>query len=167
MSIAIGIGASIGINDGASPVVTSYTNPLSTGNRTATITVSANPAMSGGPASALVNGTKSGDTGCYISARSILTSEYIRFDLGTAKVIQEAKWYQSAANANGVWIWQGSNDATNWTDIGDSFTLGGATTQTQTTLSANTSSYRYYQMRGVSGSSSSTPYTEEIEFKIN
>lgn len=54
-----------------------------------------------------------------------------------------------------------------WTDIGSTFTLGGATTQTITTLSGNTTGYRAYQLTGVSGTANSGPYIHEFEFKID
>ncbi|MFA5766707.1 MAG: hypothetical protein WC919_02140 [Candidatus Paceibacterota bacterium] len=94
--------------------------------------------------------------------------KYMRwnFGVGAQKRIVEAKWYQTSTHSHGDWQWQGSNDGSTWTDIGSSFTLGGATTQTITALSTNTSFYRYYQMIGVSGSFNTNPYILEIEFKI-
>jgi hypothetical protein len=163
---ANGIGVGWG---GKSIPSTSYTNPLSIGDRTSTITVtSANISWigSGFPVTNLVNGTIVGDL-LYLSGAALAGNEYIRFDLGSAKLITEAKWYQDQATAMGTWKWQGSQNASSWTDIGSSFTLGGATVQTQTALNGNTTQYRYYQLIGVSGSSSSTPYTREIEFKIS
>ncbi len=92
---------------------------------------------------------------------------YIVFDFGSARIVDEAKWYQDNATSHGVWQWQGSNDDSSYTNIGSTFTLGGSTTQTQTTLNGNTTPYRYYQLLGVSGNVSDSPYTKAIEFQID
>ncbi len=91
---------------------------------------------------------------------------YIRFQFASSTLITEAKWYQDGAFAHGTWKWQGSDDASSWTDIGSSFTLGNATpSQTQTALNGNTTGYIYYQLLGVSGNASTSPYNQEIEFE--
>ena len=92
---------------------------------------------------------------------------YITFDFGSARIVDEAKWYQDNSTAQGVWKWQGSNDDSSYTDIGSSFTLAGATTQTQTQLNGNTTPYRYYRLLGVSGNVSDSPFTKGIEFQID
>ena len=56
----------------------------------------------------------------------------LTFDLGTAKVIKQARWKQSNSSTHGTFKWQGSNDDTTYTDIGGTFTLGGATVQIHT-----------------------------------
>jgi len=91
---------------------------------------------------------------------------YLIFDLHDAHIITEAIWYQSGVTSQGNWKWQGSNNATDWTDIGGIFALGTSTAQTITTLNSNTNSYRYYRLQGVSGTTSSGPFIQEIEFKI-
>ncbi|MBI1204014.1 MAG: DUF2793 domain-containing protein [Rhodopseudomonas sp.] len=155
---------------GASP---SYANAGATGNRTATIVVTvAGISVDGGLASNMVNGSTSLDTsGSWYTNTSVAAAgATMRFDFGAgvSKVITEAKWYQNSASvSHGIWKWQGSNDASSWTDIGASFTLGGATVQTQTALSANVTGYRYYQLLGVSGTFSNATFNEEIEFKID
>lgn len=155
---------------GASP---SYANAGGTGNRTGSIAVAVSGiSVDGGAASNLVNGSTAADTtGSWYTNTSVAAAgATIRFDFGAgaSKVITEAKWYQNtAAVSQGTWKWQGSNDASSWTDIGASFTLGGATVQTQTALSANAAGYRYYQLLGVSGTFSNAAFNEEIEFKID
>jgi hypothetical protein len=91
----------------------------------------------------------------------------ITFDFGTPKIVDEAKWYQDTTNSQGTWKWQGSNDDSSYTDIGSSFTLGGATTQTQTQLNGNTTPYQYYRLLGVSGNTSSSPFQQGVEFQID
>jgi hypothetical protein len=102
------------------------------------------------------------------------TNKYIKFDLGSgySKRITEAYFYQSKEPGvtQGVWKWQGSNNNSDWTDIGDSFTLGGVTKQTQTSLNDNVTAYRYYRILGLSGTTSysvdEVEHTTEYEFKI-
>lgn len=144
---------------------TSYSNLGGTGVRT-WITATATLAVSGSP-SVLVNGIV--DNNFFFSGSSA-AGFTLRFDFGPGQsvVIDEAKWYQSNSTNEAVWQWQGSNDGTTWTNIGSSFTLGGATPfQTITALSGNTTGYRYYQLLGVSGTTSSSPWLQEIEFKIS
>jgi hypothetical protein len=149
-------------------VSTSYANTGGTGNRTGIISVSATIGTDTGAIANLVDGSyAAASTNAWAAANGAsVAGTYIRFDFGSAVVINEAKWYQNAAVGLGTWKWQGSNDASTWTDIGTSFTLGGATTQTQTSLNANVTSYRFYQLLGVSGTSANTAWNTEIEFKI-
>lgn len=149
-------------------MTTSYANSGGTGGRTGIITTSTSMALYGGSViSNLVNGsfTANASNAIAFTTTGAVSGEYIRFDFGSGKVIDEAKWYQDASNTHGTWKWQGSNDASSWTDIGTTFTLGG-TTQTITELSGNITAYRYYQLLGVSGNRSPTPWITEIEFKI-
>jgi len=80
-------------------------------------------------------------------------------------VITEAKWYQGTTASHGTWQWAGSNNGSDWTNIGNEFTWGGATAQTQTELNANETAYRYYRATKTAGSRSGAPYLHEIEFK--
>jgi hypothetical protein len=148
-----------------------YTNAGGQGDRTASITAFVSASLlGGGTASNLVNGsTASNYTGSIAFNAVAVAGLVISFDFGqtAARVITEATWKQGATSTHGTWKWQGSNDAATWTDIGSSFTLGGATTQTQTTLSANIYAYRHYRLLGVSGTASGAPYIQEVEFKIS
>ncbi len=141
----------------------SYANPGGTGDRTVMITVTGD-IPHGGAFSSLVNGAGT-DLWCY----DPVAGKYIRFDFGAGvkKRITEAKWYQDNANTHGTWKWQGSQDASAWTDIGVGFTLGGSMTQTLTELSGNAGGYRYYQLLGVSGTANIATYMSEIEFKLD
>jgi hypothetical protein len=91
----------------------------------------------------------------------------LTFDFGEARVIDEAKWYQSDATNHGNFKWQGSNDNSSYTDIGVAFALGGAATQTHTQLNGNTTAYRYYRLLQTGTTASSSPFIREIEFKID
>lgn len=151
--------------------MTSYTNAGGTGNRTSTVTASSSLTPANGTFPNLVDGDFSQNSTHSVNFQNgvSVVGAFVRFDFGVGaqKCIDEAKWYQSTTDSHGTWKWQGSQNASAWTDIGSSFTLGGATTQTQTALNGNTTKYRYYQLLGVSGVTSSLPWLEEAEFKIN
>jgi hypothetical protein len=140
----------------------SYTNPGGSGNRSGHILVTGTFTFNG-PIAALVNGTQV-DEFWWNSGQSGVE---LRFDFGDPRCITEAKWYQANTSTHGNWKWQGSSNGTTWTDIGAVFSLGGATTQTITTLSGNTNFFRYYRLLNVSGSTSNSPYLREVEFAID
>ncbi len=152
------------INDVSS--LASYNNPNGSGDRTSTMSVSTN--FTGTTCiSDVINGDLS-SVDCNVPQQSI-SGIVITFDFGAGaqKVITEAKWYQYTIYSWGTWKWQGSNNGSTWTDIGSNFTLGGAATQTHTTLSGNSTGYRYYQLTAVStGNSPIAGYIGEVEFKI-
>lgn len=147
---------------------TSYSNSGGSGDRSSTVTVS--DGSSGiiywnGATSQAVNGNTTENNWYFCNACAV-SGLYVRFDFGSSKTIDEAKFYQSTSDSHGTWKWQGSSDASSWTDIGSSFTLGGVQTQTITSLSGNTTAYRYYRIIGVSGNTTYAPYLREFEFKI-
>ena len=150
---------------GAGAVATSYSNGGGTGERNSIILASSSSgALSSGAVMALINGTTNNET--WLTAGALSGSVYLRYDFGIERVVDEAKFYQSSATAQGTWKWQGSDDASSWTDIGSSFAIAASTTQSLTELNGNTTAWRYYQIVGVSGSTSAGPYVQEMEFKI-
>lgn len=154
-------------NTSGGGVSTSYANTGGTGDRTGIITITENITYGTGDGPKLINGVISA-TNCYWVSVGSNSTLNLQFDFGSGKVIDEAKWYQSHAVSHGTWQWEGSNDASSWTAIGSTFDLGGsAGTETLTTLSGNTTSYRYYRLHGISGNVSSGPWLYEIEFKIS
>jgi hypothetical protein len=147
---------------------TSYANTGGSGNRTSIITTSAAAGVvNTSPPSSLIDGNTTGNGRNYWSGNAVDSTKYVRFDFGSSKLIDEAKYFQENTFTHGVWKWQGSADASAWTDLGSSFTLGGVATQTITTLSGNTTYYRYYQIVGVSGATSNNPWIYQFEFKIS
>ena len=144
---------------------TSYANSGGTGDRTASITVTLTGNFLGaGSAAGFVNGSFANN---HYFGNNAATTYGFTFDFGTARIIDEAKFYQQNTTSHGVWKWQGSSNGSSWTDIGSSFTFGGAATQTQTALNGNTTAYRYYRVIGVSGTASDSPWLYEWEFKIS
>ena len=134
-----------------------------TGDRTSSITVTCSMTQGGSPEE-LVDGNTTGGT-FYIFTKGG-NGDYIRFYWnGVSVKITEATFYQSTADAQGDWQWQGSDDASSWTDIGSPFALGGTATEVLTELSANASAYKYYQIVKVSGFTSNGPYLYEMQFK--
>lgn len=150
-----------GLELGGGGVTTDYGNPGGMGDRTAMITVSSD-GIGGAGGSVFVDGS-------YVGTGSWFTTSmtYLSFDFGSGKVVDEAAFYQQDGSFHGDWKWQGSNDASSWTDIGSSFTLGGAGAMFLTSLAGNVTFYRYYQMVKVSGSASDTPWIYELDFKIS
>ena len=140
-------------------MATSYANTGGTGNRTAIITVTVTGGFSGSP-SVLVNGDLVTNN-IWFSGTTAIQFEFTEFK----KIIDEAKFYQQLTTSHGTWKWQGSDNGSTWTDIGGTFTLGGVTVQTFTTLGGNTAEYKYYRLLLVSGATSTAPYIYEFEFK--
>ena len=94
------------------------------------------------------------------------SSATLKFDLGSAKVVKQARWKQSNSSTHGTFKWQGSNDDSTYTDIGGTFTLGGATVQIHTTLIDNETAYRYYKLRPDRRHHQQQPVPQEVEFFI-
>ena len=144
-----------------------------TGDRTSTITVTKHASLalggSSGTVDKLVNGNFTADASnaFWFLAQTPPTGSYIRFQFATAQVIIEAKWYTNVAAGHGTWQWQGSNSANSgYVNIGNSFVLSGVTPhQTQTELNGNTNSYLYYQLLYVSGTTTTSGWQTEVEFK--
>ncbi len=155
---------------------TSYANTGGTGNRSAFISVLATNGPGGnlvaaGPTVTLINGLFQDN---FFYANNGVFGATLRFQFGNliygaqTAVIDEAKWYQDTTNTQGTWQWQGSNDAIAWVNIGAPFVLGGGSpSQTITALHGNVTAYQYYQMLGVSGITSSSPFLQQIEFRID
>src|SRR5688572_28905314 len=143
-------------------MATSYANSGGTGDRRSIIGITAVGGNGDNTAYGLINGNTS-DSIFYLN---VTTGCSIEFFFNTRKIIDEAKFYQSGSQSHGTWKWQGSNDRSSWTDIGSTFTLGGATTQTFTSLSGNTTGYQFYRILQTAGNTSNGPYIQEFEFKI-
>jgi hypothetical protein len=140
----------------------SYSNPLGAGDRTGTITVTTSGGSTFDSPSKLVNGNTTENAFWGFGAITI------KFDLGSAKVVRQARWRQDTSTTHtGLFQWQGSNDDASYADIGGTFNLGGAPISLCNTLINNTTAYRYYRLVPTSGASlSGTPYFREVEFYI-
>lgn len=161
--LSVGVAISRAARPVNATVATSYANAGGTGNRTASITITSAVSLTNA-ASMLVNGVTTAEAGPYFT--NLSTTNAIRFDFGISKTIDEAKFYQSTTASHGTFKWQGSHDDATFADIGSTFTLGGALTQTLTSLNGNVTAYRYYRLLQTAGQASSGPYLYEFEFKI-
>lgn len=155
---------------GAITVAPAYTNAGGQGDRQLSITVTPSAGLIvTGTANNLVDGLLANTAADAIAFGAVACAGlFIQFDFapGARKVITEATWKQSGTQGHGTWKWQGSNDAAAWSDVGTSFTLGGAVSQVQTALSGNDKGFRYYRLLGISGTTSAAPFIQEIDFKI-
>jgi len=144
----------------------SYTNSGGTGDRTASITVAAFGTWGSTP----TNGQVDGNTGSNNGYPGPLNhDEILRFDFGSgaSKVITEIKFYMNVTSSEGTWRWYGSDNASSWATVGAQFTFQGSTAGTiNTSMSANATGYRYYEIRAEAGSQSGNEW-REFEFKID
>jgi hypothetical protein len=146
-------------------MATSYSNYGGTGDRRVVPIVITTTATTTRDIKLLIDGTNNG--GIFYFGSQAASGLEILFLFPDSVIIDEAKWYQQNTANHGSWKWQGSNNGSDWSDIGSAFTLAGEATQTQTQLSGNTTAYLYYRLLGVSGNISNSPYIYEIEFKIS
>ncbi len=164
--IGNGIGYGGGTSSGFGITGTStsaYSDSYSTGSRTSIITVTTDLSVNGSP-TVLVDGNKTQNV-FYFNSASVV-GKYLRFALSSPRIFNEAIFYEDQGINHGIYQWQGSNNATDWTSIGSTFTLGQSTAQTQTSLSSNTTAYSYYQLLGTANFNSTMPWVREFEFKV-
>lgn len=150
----------IGYLDTNPPAVdTDYLQDISTGDRTGIISMQ-NNGIEGNipPYTTFIDGNLVANNNFFYN-RTTDGNQNLRFDMGSPRVVDEFKWYQQAT-PQGTWVMEGSPDDSTWTTLGASFTLDHGTFPF-----ANSTAYRYYRLRNISGSRSSGPYIYEIEFK--
>ena len=141
-----------------------YDNPDGSGYRSDDVEIQTDLTLGGtGLPKDLINGRPTTDQAWLGAGQT--SGEFI-FGFKRRKVITELKWYQDIAASQGTWQLAGSNDNSTYTNIGSTFALGGTATTTVTAPSANTTAYRFYRLKLTSGTTSSSSYLREIEFKI-
>ena len=139
-----------------------------TGDRRSSITVThSGLTVAGGTVNAMLDGVSGSYGNSAWFTAPVSAGAYLRFEFDSAKVIIENKWYQNTTHSGATWQWQGSNDATTWTNIGSPFQMicnvaNQGTVNTQ--LNGNKTANTYYLMLYVSGSNNANPYWQEIEF---
>ena len=140
----------------------SYLNALGSGDRTAEITVTTSGGTPIDSPMQLVNGDTTENRFWGFGPITI------KFDLGVAKIIRQARWIQDTSTAhNGLFQWRGSNDNATYDDIGDTFNLGGSPVSLHNSLLGNVTAYRWYRLVPTGGASiNGTPYLREVEFYI-
>lgn len=141
--------------------ITAYGNPGGRGNRAGVVTVTSSGITFGaGTPANLVNGTFVNDFWWNNGTNN--GTQWVKFDFGSAKVINELRWYQDIFAGSGTWAFEGSNDDSAWTTINAGFNLDVGMMEMK-----NTVAYRYYRLRAVSGNRSQAAWLREIEFKIS
>jgi hypothetical protein len=148
----------------------SYLNPGGTGDRQSLITVTAHytPQTGGGTGpSNLVDGALGNSAFDSIDFAAGQTDVTMTFDfspLGLPQIITEYIWRQNTAVSVGVYAFEGSLDGVSY-DLLEAGTNLGGSSSTTTVSFANSTAYTFYRLRQVSGTTSSSPWCREIEFK--
>lgn len=157
---------SAGVTIKQEPPATSYSNPGGSGERrTGEIVVTASTDLFTGTSDVmtLLAGTNISNT--YFVGYGV--NRTLTFDFGAPRVIDEVKWTQSTSASQGIWRWAGSNNGSDWTDIGPSFTLGGALISLHPSLHGNETAYRFYRLYHISGATSTGPWLYGVGFRID
>lgn len=152
-------------------MATSYANTGGTGDRTALITVTSDASSFAGVPENLVNGLTGNLAIWSWLWNGGQTLRTVTFDFTTIGhvLIDEAFWKTDGGENNGQWDWYGSDNGSSWTLLTPSnFLLQGSHGGNVIgNLSGNTTAYYYYQLRQVSGTTSTFSFLYEIEFKID
>ena len=165
-----GTNVAAGVATGGSlPIVTSYTNTDGSGNRTGTITATTTVSLSAGTINNLVDGgvgQNATDSIAY-GAISIDAGDYFRFQFSSARYISDIDLeMHGTASSNGQWKWQGSNDASAWTDLA-TFTWNHENNSAQALSNVPATGFIYYQL--IEDGTSQTfanQWFSEVKFKI-
>jgi hypothetical protein len=146
------------------PAATSYFNSGGEGPRGNVVTISqVGIGFSGlGGIGALLDGDTSTNNLFWNGVTGDGT-DWVLFDFGADKVIDQFNWVQTASQPQGTWRFEGSPDNSVWTQIDSDFTLDNGTFLAGT----NTTAYRYYRLRHMSGARNSIPWLYEIRFRID
>ena len=174
-----GIGTETNTDRNASEYVSSISivNAYETGDRTSVYTIQANSLSARtGSLSNWINGSNSAnESGSWYwnQGGSNHNGSSFRFDLGSgnSKVFTGARLRQNANHSSGTWKWQGSNDASSYTDLSTNFTWygeqGSAGAYYIEKEWTNTTAYRYIRLLGVVGATDTpSPYQQELEFRV-
>jgi hypothetical protein len=102
-------------------------------------------------------------------ATQTVSGKHITFDFGSPLVVRRFLPYRELNQTFGTWQMQGSNNGSDWTNIGTSQTPSNSSTQgkwlSALSMTSNTTAYRYYRMLGVSGTMTLTWFFE-MDFQI-
>jgi hypothetical protein len=146
-------------------MTTAYTNIGGEGDRRSWLVVSTTATISGGGSVAnLIDGTLANNI--YFANGQSGVNLVFDFGSGNSPLIDEFTWYQDSAHTQGTWSFRGSHDNSTWTDILTGINLGNASA-TDVHALTNSTGYRYYGLFQTGGTTSSSPYTKGINFKIS
>lgn len=149
-------------------MATSYSNPGGQGDRTATITVTSNFTPQGTMSNA-VDGASGNNSTDSFGFSATTTGNTITFDFGVGaiKIIDEFTWVQQNATSQGTWKWSWSNDGSTFTDLTTGIAIAGASSTTVATVTSRLAGARYYRLTQTGGTTSSSPWVQEVTFKID
>ena len=160
---------------GLAPGPIDYTHQLSTGDRSALITVTASSGLldlaAGNAASNIVDGQTSVTAAnvAYFTASLAVAGHTWQFDFDREVCITEFNLYTNsdAANQNGMWKMQVLASGS-WIDVTDTFDITAATSSVLTKTVSNTNYSTSYRFLGVSGTvvGSGRTALKEMNFKI-
>jgi len=163
-------------NEYVSSFFTSYgTASYETGDRTSIYTVTVENASNynGSITTGSIDGSfgENNTNAWYFSDTAVNSSRFIRFDLGSgnSKIYQGIREYSNPDfNVSyGNWEIRASNNATDWTTLKSSFEwVNGFGNNPGSHEWSNTTPYRYIELRGVSGTDTSSRWHTEFEFKV-
>lgn len=153
--------------------VQSYGSRGGAGNRTSIITITTTATMGGGSTiDKLINGTAfragtdNATDSCFWSGGQSGVEVKLDFGASYSPIITEMTWFQDGVGSHGDWKMAVSADDMSYTDIGSSFTLGGAARQTYTSMSGNVLARRYMKLIQLTGTTSSGPWLREMWLKL-
>ena len=146
-------------------MTTSYANIGGSGERRPWVTTSGTLTFASGDATHMINGLTGTNDAWINSGQSTAT---LIFDFGSSNspVIDEFTWFQDGSHSQGTWKFSGSPDNSTWTDLLTGINLGNAAAADVHAVT-NSTGYRYYRLAQTGGSTSSSPYTRQINFKIS
>lgn len=130
------------------------------GDRTGTITATTTATLGGGTFPAIINGVVAN----VLWWNNGQSTREMKFDFGSAVIMDAFRFAQNTTSTHGTWVVEGSSDNSSWSSASSSFTLGGAIMQVLEI--SNTTAYRYYRFRQTAGTTSSSPYIWEMEFRL-
>lgn len=151
------------------PMGCSCTPAYATGNRAASITVTASFTPDVGSLGSLVDGTTTDNSGMYLATSYAVSGQWVRFDFGSGakmKVTRARRHMGTSGSTWATWKWQASDDASTWDDLTGSFEITGSSTAVDD-MASNTKGYRYYRLLGVSGTAAggNRMAMDEVEFE--
>lgn len=142
---------------------TTFNSPVSTGDRRSLITVTGNVQLATGDFSKFVDGPA---FDLYWVTENGNGSHFILFDFGiTPQKIDGLRFLASNDTRHGRWVFEGSDDNSTWDQLGQEFTLIGSSTGDREEGFINNTFYRYYRLRHLSGTRSSSPWLYEFQFR--
>jgi hypothetical protein len=149
---------------------TSYSNTDGSGNRSARMLMLLNvdTACGGsdvGNMNAMLNGV-TGVAGCTDATafHNGETTDEIKICFRNPTVVDEFTWKQALVAAHGTWKIAGSTDDITYTDLGTGIALGAGST-TEAFSFSNINGYFFYKLIQTAGSTNSSSWLYEIEFK--